>query len=126
MYFLNLFKAPFSKHLYFLTALDSFFCNVVSNDVKSRWLLSACSKTFVKFCVVLSNACILYLIFYKFRWFGNMVVMFILCLCCTYGGFSSKENPKNSWRNCCLLRVREDWKFLENTQNGRLCMTLES
>ena len=24
--------------------------------------------------------------------------------------------PKKKWSNCCLLRVRKDWKFLENMQ----------
>ena len=35
-YFSMIFRTPFSKHLSFLTPLDGFFSNVVSNYVKSR------------------------------------------------------------------------------------------
>ena len=49
-----------------------------------------------------------------------------VCLCCLYGGFFSEKPQKNKWSNFCLLRVREDSKFLDNTQNGWLWETLES
>ena len=58
-------------------------------------LLSVHSKTFVKFCVVLSNN-------YVWAWFyislGSLqrwcsYVCFV-CLCWTYGGFLSKKKPQ--------------------------------
>ena len=82
-------------------------------------LLSVCSKNVVKFCVILSNTCILVVC-------KDGVHM---CLLCVYvvltGEFYLIKSPKNKWSNC-LLRVREDSKFVENTQNGWLCETLES
>ena len=39
--------------------------------------------------------------------------------------FYLRKLKKNMWSNCCLWRVRRDWKFLENTQNGWLCEILE-
>ena len=58
MYFPKIFRKTFSKHLYFLTTLDSFFCNAVSNNVKSRCFIECLFKKFVKLCAVLSNTCI--------------------------------------------------------------------
>ena len=56
-----------------------------------------------------------------------MVFTFILCVCVALMGvFHLRKTPKNKWSNCCLLTVREDYKFLENMQNGWLCETLEN
>ena len=79
-------------------------------------LLSVCSKNFVKFCVVLSNICI---------WAWLYVSSGSLQRCSSYvfhvfmlhfWGFLSKKTPPKKWSNYSLLRVRKDWKILENTQ----------
>ena len=76
-------------------------------------ILSVRSKHFVKLCVVLSNTCIwagLYISSGNLQRWSSYV-----CFVALMGVFL-KENPPKKWSNCCLLRVRKDWKFLENTQ----------
>ena len=76
-------------------------------------ILSVRSKHFVKLCVVLSNTCIwagLYISSGNLQRWSSYV-----CFVALMGVFI-KENPPKKWSNCCLLRVRKDWKFLENAQ----------
>ena len=82
-------------------------------------LLSVCSKNFVKFCVVLSNICIwawLYVSSGSLQRLSSYVFrVFMLHL----WEFLSRKPPPKKWSNCCLLRIRKDWKTLENTQKWR-------
>ena len=87
-------------------------------------LLSVCSKNFVKFCVVLSNICIWAWLYVSSgslqRWSSNVFRVFMLHL----WEFLSRKPPppkkkKKKWSNCCLLRIRKDWKTLENKQKWR-------
>ena len=56
-----------------------------------------------------------------------MVFMFLLCGYVTLLRIFTHDKPKkNKWSHCCLLRVRVDWKFLENMQNSWLCQKLDS
>ena len=90
-------------------------------------LLSVRSKHFVKFCVALSNICVwawLYISSGSLQiWSSYVFRVFMLHLL----GFLSKKPPttplppppsppQKKWSNCCLLRVRKDWKILKNTQ----------
>ena len=67
MYFPKILRTPFYKHLCFLTPLDGFSCNVISNNVKARWSVKCWLQ---KFCNILCSTfkyLYLSLIFYKFR-----------------------------------------------------------
>ena len=44
----------------------------------------------------------------------------------SWGFLPMINQKKNKWSHCCLLRVRVDWKFLENMQNSWLCQKLDS
>ena len=81
-------------------------------------LLSVYSKNFVKFCVVLSIICIwgwLYvssgslqiLSSYVFRVFMLHEVFYLR---------NPLQKKQKTVEYCCLLRVRKDWKILENAQ----------
>ena len=68
------------------------------------------------------------LLSFRSKNFVQYICVVHLCVVCVYvalmGGLSKKPPPpppqkkiKNKkWSNCCLIRVRKDWKFLENTQ----------
>ena len=93
-------------------------------------LMSIPSKNFVKFCLVLSNT-FTWALFQVGRCYVDVQVdgfhMRVLRVyVALMADFYLRKNPKSKWSNCCFLRVRENWKSLENTQNHWLCETLES
>ena len=106
MYFPKILRTPFYKHLCFLTPLDGFSCNVISNNVKARWSVKCWLQ---KFCNILCSTfkyLYLSLIFYKFRQFAKTVFTFLLCVnVALLGDFFPRKTHKIKWSNCYLNRV---------------------
>ena len=96
MYSPKIFRKNLSKQLCFLTPLDGFSCNAISNNVKAKWSLKCWLYTF---CEILCST-------FKYLYL-RMMVPFLPCI---YVTLSSDPPPKKKYvEHCCLLRF---WKVL--------------